>query len=434
MVPTPAGLLIRCSGPDGAQHSSWSTRSPWSIPQGTTISAGYGQTALSPAGAPHRQTAPSPWSIPERTTPAVYERTAPSPAGAITGLDRPHRRTAPSPWSIPERATPACGRTGWTTALEDTECPVATPAGYGRMAPSPAGAITGLGKPHRQTALSPWSMPGSTTPAGYERTAPSPAGAGTCKDRPHRRTAPLPWSILERTIPAGYGWTAPLPAGVASPEGVAAELIQGALLRKRGGVVLPSTVPILLMLARARLRQPNFQLAAGDVHCRSLAVFKREPGRAKNAGGGSKLDLAVHVQAVRDNPRGKYDSEFQAFLASPEGTVYADQDLSWLRDLPSAPVRPVLKVFGFRLPAFPQGACRGQGGGRVPAAAQGRRQAEVFPAAEEPAGTQGRRLHHPGQGKDGRQPAAHPSDGVGSGWSRDTMVSTWAAPPRPCGC
>ncbi|MCY4522285.1 MAG: helix-turn-helix domain-containing protein, partial [Caldilineaceae bacterium] len=40
---------------------------------------------------------------------------------------------------------------------------------------------------------------------------------------------------------------------------------------------------------------------------------------------------------------GKYDREFQAFLASPEGAVYADQDLSWLRDLPSAPVRHVLK-------------------------------------------------------------------------------------------
>ena len=40
---------------------------------------------------------------------------------------------------------------------------------------------------------------------------------------------------------------------------------------------------------------------------------------------------------------GAYDREFQAFLASPEGAVYADQDLSWLRDLPSAPVRHVLK-------------------------------------------------------------------------------------------
>ena len=40
---------------------------------------------------------------------------------------------------------------------------------------------------------------------------------------------------------------------------------------------------------------------------------------------------------------GTYDREFQAFLAAPEGAVYADQDLSWLRDLPSAPVRHVLK-------------------------------------------------------------------------------------------
>ncbi len=40
---------------------------------------------------------------------------------------------------------------------------------------------------------------------------------------------------------------------------------------------------------------------------------------------------------------GKYDREFQAFLASPEGAVYAEQDLSWLRDLPSGPVRHVLK-------------------------------------------------------------------------------------------
>ena len=40
---------------------------------------------------------------------------------------------------------------------------------------------------------------------------------------------------------------------------------------------------------------------------------------------------------------GKYDREFQAFLASPEGAVYADQDLSWLSDLASAPVRHVLK-------------------------------------------------------------------------------------------
>ena len=40
---------------------------------------------------------------------------------------------------------------------------------------------------------------------------------------------------------------------------------------------------------------------------------------------------------------GQYDREFQAFLAAPEGAVYADQDLSWLRDLPSVPVRHVLK-------------------------------------------------------------------------------------------
>ena len=40
---------------------------------------------------------------------------------------------------------------------------------------------------------------------------------------------------------------------------------------------------------------------------------------------------------------GQYDREFRAFLTSPEGTVYAGQDLSWLRDLPSAPVRHVLK-------------------------------------------------------------------------------------------
>ena len=40
---------------------------------------------------------------------------------------------------------------------------------------------------------------------------------------------------------------------------------------------------------------------------------------------------------------GQNDREFQAFLAAPEGAVYADQDLSWLRDLPSAPVRHVLK-------------------------------------------------------------------------------------------
>ena len=40
---------------------------------------------------------------------------------------------------------------------------------------------------------------------------------------------------------------------------------------------------------------------------------------------------------------GTYDREFRAFLAPPEGAVYADQDLSWLRDLPNAPVRHVLK-------------------------------------------------------------------------------------------
>ena len=40
---------------------------------------------------------------------------------------------------------------------------------------------------------------------------------------------------------------------------------------------------------------------------------------------------------------GRFDREFQAFLQSPEGAVYADQDLSWLRDLASAPVRHVLK-------------------------------------------------------------------------------------------
>lgn len=43
-------------------------------------------------------------------------------------------------------------------------------------------------------------------------------------------------------------------------------------------MVLSGTVPVLLMLARARLHQSDFQLAAGDVHCRSLAVLERELG------------------------------------------------------------------------------------------------------------------------------------------------------------
>ena len=40
---------------------------------------------------------------------------------------------------------------------------------------------------------------------------------------------------------------------------------------------------------------------------------------------------------------GTYDREFRAFLDAPEGVVYADQDRSWLQDLPSVPIRHALR-------------------------------------------------------------------------------------------
>ena len=56
--------------------------------------------------------------------------------------------------------------------------------------------------------------------------------------------------------------------------------------------------------------------------------------------------------------------EFQAFLAAPAGAVYADQDLSWLRDPPSAPVRHV--------PKYLDAACRRFHKAHAKAKAEGR--------------------------------------------------------------
>ncbi|MCE2468900.1 MAG: helix-turn-helix domain-containing protein [Caldilineaceae bacterium] len=102
--------------------------------------------------------------------------------------------------------------------------------------------------------------------------------------------------------------------------------------------------------------------------------------------------------------RGTYDREFRA---SPEGAVYADLDLSWLRDLPSAPVRHALKYLDAAYQVFYKAHA-------VPAAVPVRWQAAAFSAAQESAGTQSRRLHHPGQGEDGRPPAAHLPVGMGA--------------------
>ena len=61
---------------------------------------------------------------------------------------------------------------------------------------------------------------------------------------------------------------------------------------------------------------------------------------------------------------GTYDREFQAFLASPEGAVYADQDLSWLRDLPSESVRHVLKYLDAAYQVFYQAHAAAKAEGR----------------------------------------------------------------------
>ena len=55
----------------------------------------------------------------------------------------------------------------------------------------------------------------------------------------------------------------------------------------------------------------------------------------------------------------------QAFLASPEGAVYADQDLSWLRDLPSAPVRYVLKYLDAAYRRFHKAHAEAKAEGRL---------------------------------------------------------------------
>ncbi len=62
---------------------------------------------------------------------------------------------------------------------------------------------------------------------------------------------------------------------------------------------------------------------------------------------------------------GTYDREFQAFLASPEGAVYADQDLSWLQDLPSAPVRHVLKYLDAAYQVFYKAHAEAKAAGKL---------------------------------------------------------------------
>ena len=99
-------------------------------------------------------------------------RTGPSPAGAITALGRRHHRVGRSPPS------PLGG---------------ITPVASARTGPSPAGAITALGRRHHRVASHHRHRRPSTR-VGCTRTGPSPAGATTAWVRRYHRAGLSPQS------------------------------------------------------------------------------------------------------------------------------------------------------------------------------------------------------------------------------------------------
>ena len=123
--------------------------------------------------------------------------------------------------------------------------------------------------------------------------------------------------------------------------------------------------------------------------------------------------------------RGTYDREFRAFLAAPEGAVYADQDLSWLRDLPSGPVRHVLRYLDNAYRRFHKAHAAAKAEGRFLPRRQSDGQPKYFPRRKSPRGPkpdgftipdkvkiEGNRLHVPRLGAvQLRRGANHPYRG-----------------------
>ena len=81
--------------------------------------------------------------------------------------------------------------------------------------------------------------------------------------------------------------------------------------------------------------------------------------------------------------RGTYDREFRA---SPEGAVYADLDLSWLRDLPSAPVRHALKYLDAAYQVFYKAHAAAKAEGRFLPRCQSDGKPQRFPRRKSPRG------------------------------------------------
>ena len=77
-------------------------------------------------------------------------------------------------------------------------------------------------------------------------------------------------------------------------------------------MVLPTPFPNLLMLARVRLRQPNFQLASGDIDGRPLAVLDREPGGGVLFPPQPKADSTTdRAQSLTDNAYSRIASNWK---------------------------------------------------------------------------------------------------------------------------
>ncbi len=104
----------------------------------------------------------------------------------------------------------------------------------------------------------------------------------------------------------------------------------------------------------------NLQLAICEWHYAEWLCARESDPEAKRPNT-AEFTLNKRFTVIRSRPQEEW---FQAFLRSEQGQPYADQDLSWLRDLPFAPVRHAAKFLSGAYTRFYKAAAAAREAGR----------------------------------------------------------------------
>ncbi len=104
----------------------------------------------------------------------------------------------------------------------------------------------------------------------------------------------------------------------------------------------------------------NLQLAICEWHYEEWLCARESDPEAKRPNT-AEFTLNKRFTVIRNRPQEEW---FQAFLRSGQGQPYADQDLSWLRDLPYAPVRHAAKYLSGAYTRFYKAAAAARESGK----------------------------------------------------------------------